>query len=123
MQETDTDVFERYHIVLKQAGRETNGKNEHFDRDQARRSGHTQSLRQLANIDAPFGALADGGVTASTIHDQRIFMRTTDASNASATTDEDAILLDKASKSNKSVACGTVGARMFYLVRPKTTQS
>ena len=122
MQETDTAEFERYHIVLKQAGRETNGKNEHFDRDQSRRSGHTQSLRQLANTDAPFAGLAEGGVSASTVHDNRVFMRATGNSIEPETVGEDAIVLDRVSKANRSVDRGTVGARMFYLVRPNNCQ-
>ena len=69
VQEYNTNIYESHHKCLKQAGRETNSKNATFERDQTRRTGHSQSLAQLCYENPAFKSLHGGDLNGSHIHE------------------------------------------------------
>lgn len=122
MQDMDTDIYETHHKVMKQAGRETNFKNETFERDQTKRMSHSQSIVQLAASCPAFSALVHGDIKASQIQEEGprrgVYMTIpsppqTGGADAAA----QPITLDRVSNDQRTVNARTPQRRMSFLVR------
>lgn len=120
LQESDTGIYEAHHVLLKQAGNETNCKNEHFERDQTKRSSHTQSMRQAASIDAAFKALISGDIKPSLIREDGVYIKVPRPAQPKCPAVLQAITLDKVANKHLFAAGAHEGSstsvRMLYQV-------
>ena len=122
-QEVDTGIFEAHHVLLKQAGNETNCKDEHFERDQTRRLAHTQSFRLLASLDDTFKALVNEDIKPSLISDDGVFIKVPGVGQPARPDAFQPITLDKVAKDHLTATGHSNSTRLHYLVCPFSIHS
>lgn len=116
VQEYNTDAFEKHHGVLKQTARQTNGKNDTFDRDHGRRFAHAQTLYQISSVSRSHRALLSGEITAADIRKDGVFTKALESAN-DATSIERPVTLSRVSAAQQTASGGPQHARMFIVVR------
>ena len=116
MQEYNTDAFEKHHGVLKQTARQTNGKNDTFERDHGRRFAHAQTLNQISSVSRSHQALLSGDITAAHIRKDGIFIKAFPTA-IDATSIERPVSLSRVAAAQHTAGGGPQHARMFIVVR------
>lgn len=93
-----THSFEKFHCVFKAAGRQTNGNNATFDREQARHTSHAQAIVHMASENRGLNGLVAGEITPSLIQGNGVFLKVPRPVDATKKTCRMPIKLDELSR-------------------------
>lgn len=115
IQEYNTDPFETHHGVLIDTARQTNGKNETFDRDYGRRIAEAQTLQQMASVSRSHQALIMKELMASNIRKDGIFLKMSPQMDTT-TKIERPLSLSQVSAAQRTITGGPHHARLFIVV-------